>query len=251
MTQADNPKDAIGSKKLPVHLWPSIATAYGAIGMLEGATKYGRNNFIAAPVRAHIYVAAAMRHLMAWMEGEECSEEGGPHLGNALATIAIILKARQNGTLIDDREFLTDPTDDAYGREVKKLVAMSKVIVERVKPGTEPKHWDRRDAMSLTPAAQPQEPSSVALGGTLMRLPPEAVVKEEAFRCVTLAYSGPVPGDGLTTPITDVEYAMTNKGWSYEQIMLRRKVLVLNPGLFNTAEFKRQGTDNSLKVTLR
>ena len=31
-----NPKDAIGSDKLPLHLWPSTATALGCLGLLDG-----------------------------------------------------------------------------------------------------------------------------------------------------------------------------------------------------------------------
>lgn len=104
---AINPKDAIGATKLPLHLWPSEATALGCLGMLEGALKYGRNNFIAGEgVIASIYIAAAKRHLEAWFEGEEnAPDTGTPHLANALATIAIIVKCQAHGTLIDDRNY--------------------------------------------------------------------------------------------------------------------------------------------------
>ena len=40
-----NPKDAIGSQKLPLHLWPTTATAMGCLGLLDGALKYGRANW--------------------------------------------------------------------------------------------------------------------------------------------------------------------------------------------------------------
>ena len=40
-----NPKDMIGSNKLPLHLWPNTATAMGSLGFLNGALKYGRANF--------------------------------------------------------------------------------------------------------------------------------------------------------------------------------------------------------------
>jgi hypothetical protein len=104
---SSNPKDAIGAVKLPLHLWPAEATAMGCLGMLEGALKYGRNNYIAGDgVIASIYVAAAKRHLDAWFACEENAHDTGtPHLANALATIAIIVKAQAHGKLIDDRDY--------------------------------------------------------------------------------------------------------------------------------------------------
>ena len=167
MTDTTNPKHAAGSAKLPVHLWPNIATAYGSIGMLEGETKYGRNNFIATPVVASIYIAAAMRHLMAWQEGEEFTKEGGPHLGNALATIAIILKARNQGTLIDDREYTR--IEGAFHAEFDKLTKigndmrawLQKDMADHGKP--EPKHYDRRDINKPKPGAVVELPKGTTI----------------------------------------------------------------------------------------
>lgn len=115
-----NPKDAIGASKLPLHLWPAEATAMGCLGMHEGAEKYGRNNYVAGDgVVASIYVAAAKRHLDAWFAGEEeAPDTGTPHLANALATIAIIVKCQANDKLIDDRDYA--PTT-GYRRLVERL----------------------------------------------------------------------------------------------------------------------------------
>lgn len=115
-----NPKDAIGSVKLPLHLWPAEATATGCLGMLEGECKYGRNNYVAGDgVIASIYVDATKRHIDAWFAGEECAPDSGvPHLANALASLAIIVKARANGKLIDDRDYA--PTT-GYRRLVEAL----------------------------------------------------------------------------------------------------------------------------------
>ena len=99
-----NPKDAIGSGKVPLHLWPQTATAMGSIAMLNGMLKYGRSNFRAVGIRASIYYDAAMRHLSAWFEGEECDpDDGVPHLSAALACLAIIIDAQAAGKLTDDR----------------------------------------------------------------------------------------------------------------------------------------------------
>ena len=79
----------------------------GCLGMLEGKEKYGRNNYIAGEgVVASIYIDAAKRHIDAWFSGEEVSHDTqNDHLGNALACLAIIVKTRAHGKLIDDRDF--------------------------------------------------------------------------------------------------------------------------------------------------
>ncbi|RVD77030.1 dATP/dGTP diphosphohydrolase domain-containing protein [Pseudomonas koreensis] len=103
-TKPTNPKDLIGSGKLPLHLWPVTATALGSLGLLDGMLKYGRSNFRAVGVRASIYYDAASRHLNAWFEGEAVDPDSGlPHLAHALACLAIIVDAEAAGKLSDDR----------------------------------------------------------------------------------------------------------------------------------------------------
>lgn len=105
-TKPTNPKDAIGSDKLPLHLWPEAATALGCLGLLDGALKYGRANFRAIGVRSTIYVDACRRHLNAWIEGEDLDPDSGlPHLSHALACLAILVDAQAAGKLNDDRQF--------------------------------------------------------------------------------------------------------------------------------------------------
>lgn len=103
-SKESNPKDMIGSNKLPLHLWPNTATAMGCLGFLNGMLKYGRSNFRVLGIRASIYYDAAKRHLDAWFDGEECDpDDGVPHLAAALACIAIIVDAQAAGVLNDDR----------------------------------------------------------------------------------------------------------------------------------------------------
>lgn len=105
-TKPTNPKDQIASSKLPLHLWPATATAMGCLGLLDGATKYGLNNYRALGAKASVYVGAAKRHLEAWMEGEDFATDSGvPHLANALACLAIIVDCQAAGNLIDDRSY--------------------------------------------------------------------------------------------------------------------------------------------------
>lgn len=99
-----NPKQAIGSDKIPFHLWPETATLLGVLGMTDGTLKYGRSNFRAAGVKASIYIDACRRHLNAWFEGEDVADDSQiPHLGHALACLAIIIDAQAAGRLEDDR----------------------------------------------------------------------------------------------------------------------------------------------------
>lgn len=103
-TKPTNPKDAIGSDKIPFHLWPETASALGSLALLDGALKYGRSNFREIGVRASIYYDAARRHLNKWFEGEDTDPDSGlPHLAHALACIAILVDAQACGKLNDDR----------------------------------------------------------------------------------------------------------------------------------------------------
>jgi hypothetical protein len=105
-TKPTNPKDIIGSDKLPVHLWPETATIMGCLALLDGALKYGRANFRAIGVRSSIYVDAVKRHMNAWFEGEDNDPDSGlPHMAHALACIAILVDAQATGKLNDDRQF--------------------------------------------------------------------------------------------------------------------------------------------------
>jgi hypothetical protein len=113
----ENPKDIIGMGKLPLHLWPASATCYGCLGMLEGALKYGRNNFRVAGIRVSIYIDACKRHLDAYFEGEDYDPDSGlHHLSHALATIAIIIECIEAGNLIDDRNCYTEKYRDLIDR---------------------------------------------------------------------------------------------------------------------------------------
>lgn len=103
-TKPTNPKDCLGSLKVPMHLWPNTATVMGAMGLLDGACKYGRSNFRAIGVRSSVYYDAARRHLDRWFEGEDIDPDSGlPHMAHALASIAIIVDAQAAGKLNDDR----------------------------------------------------------------------------------------------------------------------------------------------------
>jgi hypothetical protein len=139
-SSVENPKDIVGSNKIPLHLWPTTASAMGSIALLNGALKYGRSNWREIGVRASIYVDACQRHLAAWFEGAECDEEGVPHLAAALACLAIIVDSEAAGTLKDDRQFPGGHAE--FMASLTPKVAMLKAL----HAGKSPKHYTIEDA---------------------------------------------------------------------------------------------------------
>lgn len=136
-----NPKDLIGSDKLPLHLFPSSAIIYGSMALLDGALKYGRANWRAAGVRASIYYDACMRHMNKWFEGHDVDEDSGlPHLAHAMACITILIDATETGKLKDDRMY----GGKNYLNSVKKYTNLIKKMKEKYKDKN-PKHWTIQD----------------------------------------------------------------------------------------------------------
>lgn len=112
----------------------------GALGLLDGALKYGRTNWRATPVRASIYVDAARRHLAAWYEGEDADRDSGiPHLGHALACLAILVDADACHTLLDDRQF-----QGGYRKLLEKLTPHVKRL-QALHEGKDPHHYTIAD----------------------------------------------------------------------------------------------------------
>ena len=75
-----------------------------ALGFKDGAVKYGPFNWREHGVAASVYVGAALRHLLDYWDGEELARDSKkPHLAHALACLAILVDATENGTLVDDR----------------------------------------------------------------------------------------------------------------------------------------------------
>lgn len=103
-TKNTNPKDSIGIRKAPMSTVPANVLAEIGVAMLEGASKYGRHNYRVAGVRASVYYDAAMRHLMAWWEGEDIDPDSGmSHIAKALASLVVLRDAMHQGMVTDDR----------------------------------------------------------------------------------------------------------------------------------------------------
>jgi hypothetical protein len=138
-SKASNPKEAFGSNKLPLHLWPTTATAMGCLAFLHGALKYGKHNWRDAGVRATTYLDALYRHMAAWYEGEDLDPDSGlSHLAHALACIAVIVDAQAAGKLNDDRAF-----PGGYGKLTAELTKLVAKLKEAAKGRPEPKHYTK------------------------------------------------------------------------------------------------------------
>lgn len=103
-TKSVNPKDVIGSTKLPMGVVPDTINVEVALAYLEGALKYGRGNWRMTEVRASIYRDALRRHDAKWWNGENADRKTRvKHLASIIACAGILLDAELCGTLIDDR----------------------------------------------------------------------------------------------------------------------------------------------------
>ena len=99
-----NPKDAVGTKKVPFSTVPAGVVAEIGLGMLEGARKYGRHNYRVAGVRASVYYDALFRHITAWWEGEDIDPGSGMnHVAKAITTLVVLRDAMMNDLWTDDR----------------------------------------------------------------------------------------------------------------------------------------------------
>lgn len=103
-TKPTNPKDAIGSSKVPFSVIPLRVLAELGLALLEGAAKYRRHNYRRAGVRASVYFDATHRHLAAWWEGQDVDPDSGlNHVTKAIASLTVLRDSMLQGNWQDDR----------------------------------------------------------------------------------------------------------------------------------------------------
>lgn len=100
-----NPKDAVGVKKVPIHVIPFQVLAEVGVALLEGARKYGSYNWRKSGVRASVYFDAQVgRHLSAWWDGEDLDSDSGiSHVTKAIAGLIILRDSMIQENWVDDR----------------------------------------------------------------------------------------------------------------------------------------------------
>lgn len=110
--------------KVDLSLIPLPAQIEEAKAFMLGAQKYGRYNYTSG-LEASRLVAAALRHISQWQEGEDKDPEGlnASHLGHARACLAMILHCEALGTLKDNRRGKGNENLPVTEREVVKEVS--------------------------------------------------------------------------------------------------------------------------------
>lgn len=103
-SSSSNPKDIAALDRVPMHLLPAAGAIHGAMACGDGAEKYGPYNWRDKPISLMSYLGAIERHIACIKDGEDAATDSLiDHLGHINATTAILLDAKQVGTLIDDR----------------------------------------------------------------------------------------------------------------------------------------------------
>ena len=124
-TKDTNPKDGVGSMKVPMHLLSPVAKAHWALAQFVGMRKYQAWNWRYAGVKTSVYLAAMERHMEAFKGGEDYDPvDGTHHLGNVMACAAILLDAFAASKVVDDRPPRVDfrPTWDWVEAQMPKIV---------------------------------------------------------------------------------------------------------------------------------
>ncbi len=90
--------------KPDLSLVPLSALEGMAKAFMVGEKKYGRGQYKKG-FESHRLVAAVLRHVTAWNDGETLDPEtGNNHLWHALASLAMLLECEKIGTLKDTRD---------------------------------------------------------------------------------------------------------------------------------------------------
>lgn len=101
-----DPKQGFADKKLGVQWVPPALIISAARAFTEGRMKYGPFKWREARSEAMTYVGAIMRHLLAYIDGEDIDPEsptGKRHLDGIVASLGILLDVTDMGLLVDNR----------------------------------------------------------------------------------------------------------------------------------------------------
>lgn len=122
-----NPKQINGDKKPALGLLPLAGQVHQALAHMDGAYKYGVDNWHENAIETMTYVHAGIRHFELYKNGENHARDTQVHnLGAVMACCAILLDAELVGKMNDDRTHNKAACDLLHAAEsmVEKLKAM-------------------------------------------------------------------------------------------------------------------------------
>lgn len=102
----DNPKAlaAIRDQKPRLDLLERSMLEEVSRAMAAGADKYGIANYREVETHVRTYVAAVLRHALAFLSGEDIDPESGVHhMACVGSNVNVFFGAHEAGTMIDDR----------------------------------------------------------------------------------------------------------------------------------------------------
>jgi hypothetical protein len=103
--------------KPDLSLVPYVAMIHEARAFMDGEKKYGRYNYLNGFTASRL-VAAALRHIFDYMDGDDTAEDSGVHhLGHARACLAMILHLEETGGLVNDRCWANAEEEGATSEE--------------------------------------------------------------------------------------------------------------------------------------
>lgn len=144
-----NPKDSVGTRKVPLSTLPARVLWRVGLAMMEGALKYGRHNYREVGVRASVYFDSVVsRHLFGWWEGQDNDPDSGlNHIDKAIAGLMVLRDSMLQGNWVDDRP-------PACADDMAELNAHAGALIDRYGHQA-PKHCTQVPAEKFASGALP------------------------------------------------------------------------------------------------
>jgi len=135
-----NPKAAVGVRKVSPSVVPMNVVLEASLGMLEGAAKYGRSNYLISGARASVYFDGTMRHILDWWHGQDVDPDSGlHHISKAISSLMVLRACMLADKFEDDRPPVV-PLD------IATLNQAAAEILDRHKD-KHPKHFTCKDTV--------------------------------------------------------------------------------------------------------